>query len=93
MKNWMMRIGLSLIWLAAGTLGKDILNWMEDAEKHGLSGKAAFEYVWRKTKTRYSDIGDWLLNLLIEVVVGKKIDLEGRLYQKLRWPDKLKLNL
>ena len=93
MKNWLLSIGLTFIWLAAGRLGKDILQWMDDAEKHGLSGKAAFEYVWRKTRTNYSDIGDWLLNLLIEVSFGKKSSLAGELQRKLKWPDKLNIRL
>ncbi len=92
MRNFFLKIALGIIWSVAGKLGKDLVAWISDADKHGLEGQAAFQFVWRKAKTQYNDIGDWLLNLLIESLVGKQSLLEGKLAKKLKWPKKLKFN-
>jgi hypothetical protein len=86
MKNWLVCTALRLLWLAAGRLGRDISRFIEDAEGRGLSGREAFDYVWRQAKGRYSDVGDWLLNLLIEGLVGARAAGLGELVGKLRWP-------
>ncbi len=89
MRNWMLNIGLKMLWTAAGGLGKDLMAWVEEAGGHGLNGRNAFDYVWRKAKTRFPEVGGWLLNLLIETAVGRRHSLERKLRKKLRWPKKL----
>jgi hypothetical protein len=86
MKNWLVRTALSLLWLAAGRLGRDITRFIAEAGARGLGGREAFDYVWRQAKGRYSDVGDWLLNLLIEGLVGARAAGLGELAGKLRWP-------
>ena len=71
MKTKLLAWGLNLIWLAAGDLGKALSGWIAEASARSLAGRDAFEYVWRKAKTHYASIGDWLLNLLIEAGVGQ----------------------
>ena len=86
MRNWLMKIAFSLIWAVTGKLGKDLARWIDEAERKGLKDRQAFDFVWRAAKAHYSDIGDWLLNLLIETVLGKKFADGGKLLKKLRWP-------
>ena len=86
MRNWLMKIAFSLIWAVTGKLGKDLARWIDEAERKGLKDRQAFDFVWRAAKAHYSDIGDWLLNLLIETVLGKKFAEGGKLLKKLRWP-------
>lgn len=86
MKNFLMKTGLNILWMAAGQLGRDILSWIEMAEGHGLSGRQAFDYVWRKARTRYRGIGTWLLNLLIEAQLAKHLATQGQLDASLQWP-------
>jgi hypothetical protein len=86
MKNWLVGTALRLLWLAAGRLGRDISKLIEEAEARGLGGRSAFDYVWRQAKGRYSDVGDWLLNLLIEALLGQHAAGLGELAGKLRWP-------
>ena len=86
MKKLLMKTGLSILWLAAGQLGRDLLSWIELAENHGLSGRQAFDYVWRKARIRYRDIGGWLLNMLIEVLLAKHMAQQGQLDASLEWP-------
>jgi hypothetical protein len=88
MKNWLITTGLKLAWLALGKLGHDLLEWIKQANDRKLTDRDAFEYVWRKAKTKYADIGDWLLNLVIEVAVGKSKLSSGKF--KLKWPARLK---
>ena len=86
MKNWLVKTALKLLWLAGGRLGQDIARLIAEAERLGLEGREAFNYVWRQAKARYSDIGDWLLNLLIEALLGQRAAQLGGLAAKLRWP-------
>lgn len=92
MKNVLITWALNLLWLAVGKLGKDLLRWIDDAQLEGLEGRNAFDYVWSKAKVSYHDIGDWLLNLIIEATLGKKAIMEKKLKKKLKWPKKLKIN-
>ncbi len=71
MRDKLLAWGLRLIWLAAGRLGRELAQWITEAQGRGLTGRDAFEYVWRKAKLRYTDVGDWLLNLCIEAGVGQ----------------------
>jgi hypothetical protein len=81
-----MKVAFSLIWAVTGKLGKDLARWIDDAEAQGLKGREAFDFVWNTAKAHYHDIGDWLLNLLIETVLGQKFAKTGKLLKKLRWP-------
>lgn len=86
MRNWLMKVAFTLIWSVTGRLGRDLARWVDDAEEQGLEGREAFDFVWRTAKFHYSDIGDWLLNLLIETTVGHKFEAADKLWKKLRWP-------
>jgi hypothetical protein len=86
MRNFLTRLGLVCIWRAAGKLGRDLVAWIELAEKQGFSGRQAFDFVWRKAKSRYHDVGDWLLNLLIETQLARRFKALGQLGQRLKWP-------
>jgi hypothetical protein len=87
MKNKLLTWGLKLIWTAAGDLSNELAAWITEAAGRGFAGREAFEYVWRKAKARYSTIGDWLLNLLIETAVGQaKLQAGGA---ALKWPAQL----
>lgn len=71
MKDRLLTWGLNLICLAAGKLGQDLASFIAEASARSLTGREAFDYVWRKARARYAKIGDWLLNLLIEAGVGQ----------------------
>lgn len=86
MRDWLLKNALKLLWLALGQFGKELMRFVEEAEKQKLKGREAFDYVWRRAKVRYQDCGDWLLNLAIEALVGKQADKLGKLKLKLRWP-------
>jgi hypothetical protein len=84
MKDKLFTWGLRLIWTAAGELGRELAAWIAEASTRGLTGREAFEFVWRKAKARYTTIGDWLLNLLIETAVGQAKLKAGS--AALKWP-------
>lgn len=86
MRKFLLKTGLGILWLAAGELGRDLLAWIELAEGHGLRGRQAFDYVWRKARARYRDIGGWLLNLLIEALLARHLAKQGQLDASLEWP-------
>lgn len=88
MRNFLALTGLRLLWLAAGQLGRDLLGFIEDAEALSLSGREAFNYVWRQARQRYKQPGDWLLNLLIEALLAKQLLATGELSSKLNWPER-----
>ena len=86
MRNWLMKVAFNIIWFVAGRLGRDVARWVDDAEEQGLSGREAFDFVWKTAKVHYSDIDTWQLNQLIETVLGRKFEISGKLWKKLRWP-------
>lgn len=86
MRNWLMKVALQLIWSVTGKLGQDLARWIEDAKAQGLDGREAFDFVWRTAKVYYRDIDDWLLNLLIEAILGHQFAGTDKLLRKLRWP-------
>lgn len=90
MLKWAIGILIDLVWMLAKDLGRDLAAWIDEASNLGLKDRAAFEHVWKCAKSKYSDIGDWALNFLIEAVVGKKAkDKAGGILTKLKLPSKL----
>lgn len=87
MRDWLLKSALKLLWLALGQFGTELMRFVQEAEKQQLKGREAFDYVWRRAKVRYQDCGDWLLNLAIEALVGKRAEQLSKLKKKLRWPD------
>ncbi len=91
MKAWIIGLLLNFLMAFAGRVGRDALKFIDDADTHGLEGRGAFDFVWRKLKTEHSDIGDWVLNWVIENAIGVKAFRLGKLAKKLKWPNKLKV--
>lgn len=89
-KKWLIGKLLEILWRLFGKLGKYIELWVNDASTAGLTGREAWTYVVERAKKEFPDLGEWLLNLLIEVTVGKKEAQARKLLKKLKFPKDIK---
>ena len=89
-KKWLIGKLLEVLWRLFGKLGGYIETWVTEASNQGLNGREAWEYVVERAKATFPDLGEWLLNLLIEVTIGKKEAQARKLLKKLKFPKSIK---
>lgn len=89
-KRWLIGKLLEILWRLFGKLGTYVETWVTQADAKGLSGREAWEYVVDQAKATFPDLGEWLLNLLIEVTIGKREAQARKLLKKLKPPRSIK---
>lgn len=89
-KKWLIGVLIRVLFETIGKFGKEVAEIIAEADAKGLAGREAWEYVTKRAKEQWPDIGEWFLNLVIEVTVGKKEAQARKLLKKLKFPSKFK---
>lgn len=84
-------IFIRLLFALVGKAGPIVIDAIDAAkEAQYEDGNQARAFVVDRVKKQLPDIGEWLLNWLIENALGLEAIKLGKLKKKLKWPKKLR---